>query len=100
MFRRALELFAICVLVAPVSAPAQEPSTGDATAATQGVLIEGSESAAWTDLQASGIAASPHAQTLSGDVMDKTYKRYVESFAAPIPVRFPKDSNSISGGGQ
>lgn len=39
----------------------------------------------WLELQRSGVYASPHAQPLSGDVMDKVHKRYLKSFEKPIP---------------
>jgi hypothetical protein len=63
-------------------------------------LIDGSESAAWFDLQRSGVAASAHRQSLPGDAMEKIYKRYIDSFSAPIPVRFPKETTTAGGGGQ
>lgn len=39
----------------------------------------------WLELQRSGKAASPQAQPISGEVMDKVHSRYIKSFEKPIP---------------
>lgn len=39
----------------------------------------------WLELQRSGKSASPQAQPISGEVMDKVHKRYLKSFERPIP---------------
>lgn len=39
----------------------------------------------WLELQRSGKAASPQAQPVSGEVMDKVHSRYIKSFEKPIP---------------
>lgn len=39
----------------------------------------------WLELQRSGKSASPQAQPISGEVMDKVHKRYLKSFEKPIP---------------
>ncbi|WP_024930503.1 DUF3613 domain-containing protein [Methylophilus sp. OH31] len=39
----------------------------------------------WLELQRSGKAASPQAQPVSGEVMDKVHNRYIKSFEKPIP---------------
>ncbi len=39
----------------------------------------------WLELQRSGKAASPQAQPVSGEVMDKVRSRYIKSFEKPIP---------------
>ena len=39
----------------------------------------------WLELQRSGKAASPQAQPVSGEVMDKIHNRYLKSFEKPIP---------------
>lgn len=47
---------------------------------------------AWLELQSSGRVASKQPQPLSGDVLDKVHKRYVDSFSRPIPERFDHES--------
>lgn len=64
------------------------------------VLLPRVDSAAWLTLQRSGDAASAHSQRLSGEAMDRAYKRYLKSFEAPIPPRFPRESASADGGGK
>lgn len=39
----------------------------------------------WLEFQRSGVAASQHAQPISGQVMDKVHRRYLKSFEHPIP---------------
>lgn len=49
----------------------------------------------WLELQRSGSQASPHAQTLSGPVMQNVYERYKESFSKPIPQMTEQDARKI-----
>ncbi|WP_052185219.1 DUF3613 domain-containing protein [Methylotenera versatilis] len=49
----------------------------------------------WLELQRSGNQASPHAQTLSGPVMQNVYERYKESFSRPIPQMTEQDARKI-----
>jgi|GEM_PF-475964 hypothetical protein len=62
---------------APVEPPVQTTAqtTARALAPTQ----------QWLELQRSGKAASPQAQPVSGEVMDKVHSRYIKSFEKPIP---------------
>ena len=46
---------------------------------------EASPTQQWLELQRSGKSASPQAQPISGEVMDKVHKRYLKSFEKPIP---------------
>lgn len=45
----------------------------------------------WLELQRSGTAASPHAQPMSGEVMEKVHQRYLKSFEKPIPEFYEHD---------
>lgn len=48
----------------------------------------------WLELQRSGKSASPQAQPLSGEVMDKVHSRYLKSFEKPIPEFFEHDTRA------
>lgn len=48
-------------------------------------VSEASPTQQWLELQRSGKSASPQAQPISGEVMDKVHKRYLKSFEKPIP---------------
>ncbi|THF64458.1 DUF3613 domain-containing protein [Pseudothauera rhizosphaerae] len=69
----------------PQSAPANEAAP--AAAATE-------PTRAWLALQRSGAAASAQPQPLSGEVMEKVYERYLESFAHPVPDELDPRSES------
>lgn len=45
----------------------------------------------WLELQRSGKAASPQAQPMSGEVMEKVHQRYLKSFEKPIPEFYAHD---------
>lgn len=57
----------------------------------------GAETRAWLRLQASGTASVSEAQPMPGEVADKVYQRYLNSFGQPIPATFQRDS--FTGGG-
>lgn len=61
----------------------------------------GADTRAWTTLQASGKAAVAESRPLPGEVADKVYQRYLDSFGQPIPATFQRDSfvGGGSGGG-
>ncbi|WP_293390270.1 DUF3613 domain-containing protein [Nevskia sp.] len=72
------------------SACAEESSSagnGEAAAASFG-----STTRDWTQLQASGSAASRTARPLPGDAAKNIYDRYADSFKHPIPEKFDRDS--------
>lgn len=46
----------------------------------------------WLELQRSGKAASPHAQPMSGEAMEKVHQRYLKSFEKPIPEFYEHDA--------
>jgi hypothetical protein len=52
----------------------------------------GSDTRAWFDMQGSNAQASSTSQALPGPVMRNIYKRYVDSFARPIPDKFEQFS--------
>lgn len=54
----------------------------------------GTDTRALLELQKSGKAASPDtsSQQVQGEVADQAYKRYVDSFAHPLPVTFPRQA--------
>ncbi len=61
----------------------------------------GAETRSWTELQASGAAASADARPQPGEVATRAYERYLQSFTHPIPEKFDRDSfgSDSSGGG-
>lgn len=52
----------------------------------------GEEVRAWTDLQRNGIASVREARPMPGEVADKVYERYLQSFATPIPKSFEREN--------
>ena len=60
----------------------------------------GTKTRAWVQLQTSGTVASPVERTLPGDIADKTYDRYANSFTYPIPEKFEREKFTEEGGGE
>ena len=58
----------------------------------------GTKTNAWVQLQTSGTAASPVERTMPGDIADKTYDRYANSFTHPIPEKFEREKFTEDGG--
>lgn len=58
----------------------------------------GSATRSWTELQISNSAASPVARPLTGEVADKIYQRYLDSYTKPIPQTFPRDNFTTGSG--
>ena len=58
----------------------------------------GTRTNAWLELQTSGTAASPAERPLPGDIADKTYERYANSFTYPIPEKFEREKFTEDGG--
>ena len=52
----------------------------------------GEQTRAWLDLQASGAQASPADRPMSGEVAERVYQRYLDSFTHPIPDRFRREA--------
>lgn len=79
----------LALLGAASASNAAETSEGD-----------GLDVRAWTDLQKSGTAASPVSRPLPGEIADRSYKRYADSFSQPIPEHLGREGFvSDSGGG-
>lgn len=70
---------------------AEDPAAEQAT---------GTETREWLALQKSGNAAKGEARPMPGEVADKVFERYANSFANPLPQSFPRDSVSSSGDGK
>jgi hypothetical protein len=76
--KKLLILLAFLTPVAHAEEMAAEPRTGD-------------ETRAWIELQKSGSASVAAARPMTGEVADKVYKRYVDSFGHPIPDTFQRE---------
>ncbi|HSW12395.1 MAG TPA: DUF3613 domain-containing protein [Solimonas sp.] len=59
----------------------------------------GDETRAWLQLQTDGSAAAPGDRPMSGEVADKVYERYVNSFGQPIPAHLERESAGSSASG-
>lgn len=55
---------------------------------------------AWLELQKSGTAASPTPRPLPGEIADRSYERYANSFSTPIPTELGREGFISGGGGQ
>lgn len=53
----------------------------------------------WLELQKSGSAASPVARPLPGEIAERSYQRYAESFSQPIPKTLEREGFLSQGGG-
>lgn len=49
------------------------------------------------ELQRSGTAASPTPRPMPGDIAERVYERYAESFSLPVPENFSRDTFVESG---
>ncbi len=58
---------------------------------------QNSDTKAWLDLQISGSAAAQDERPMPGEIADKVYQRYVDSYAQPIPDTLKRDSFVTSG---
>ncbi len=54
--------------------------------------VVGTDTRAWLELQRSGAASAPQVQPVPGEVADKVYQRYLNSFDQPIPAQFDRES--------
>lgn len=70
---------------AAVASEPQQPRVGDDTRA-------------WLQLQGSGNASTAAPRPMPGEVADKVYERYLESFENQIPDEFERET-FVSGGG-
>ncbi len=53
----------------------------------------------WVELQKSNSAASPAARPMPGEIADKTFQRYANSFSQPIPATLNREEFLSQGGG-
>lgn len=73
------------VAVAPLAAAeSREAARGD----THWV---GGETRKWLDLQISGDAADGPPQGMEGELAERVWRRYADSFSHPIPEKFERD---------
>jgi len=91
-------MYKILIMVAAVGLPLA------AQAADSGAPYRlGQDARAWTELQKSGAASSNAVRPMPGEVADKVYDRYLQSFSHPIPETFERESfvgGSGGGGGR
>lgn len=73
--------------VLPLAAQAAEPPAA------------GAETRTWLELQRNGAAAPRDARPMPGEVADRVYQRYLQSFTHPIPERFETESFTEGSGG-
>lgn len=72
-------------LAGPVLAQAQDkPRIGDQTRA-------------WMDLQATGTQASEAERPMTGELAERVYQRYLDSFTHPIPDQFKREAFTSDG---
>ncbi|HUP92225.1 MAG TPA: DUF3613 domain-containing protein [Solimonas sp.] len=80
---------ALCLVLAALPLAAADPV----------IEKQGDETKVWLELQRSGVAGTQAPQTMSGEVADQVYERYLKSFAHPIPENFTRDRFVGGGGG-
>lgn len=71
--------------------------TGTASAQDQGTQRVGDQARAWMDLQASGTEASEAERPITGEVAERVYQRYLDSFTHPIPRQFTREAFTSDG---
>lgn len=69
----------VAALLSTAATAAQDPKPG-----------EGAQTRAWVELQKSDANKAP-VRGLPGEVADRVYQRYLQSFTRPIPERFERD---------
>ncbi|ULQ45356.1 DUF3613 domain-containing protein [Flagellatimonas centrodinii] len=52
---------------------------------------DGEATRAWLAQQKGDVATVPTPQAMPGDVADRVYQRYLDSFSHPIPEAFSRD---------
>jgi len=75
----------ILLLSLPLYAAENEPSPGQVGKQTREAL----------QLQRSGQSASATERPMSGEVAERTHRRYVESFSHPIPESFKDEEQEF-----
>lgn len=75
------------VALATAQEPTSEPKSGSAAEA-------------WLELQKSGTAASATPRPMPGEIADRSYERYANSFSTPIPNELGREGFLSGGGGE
>lgn len=57
----------------------------------------GEQTRAWVDLQASGTQASTAERPMTGELAERVYQRYLDSFTHPIPEQFQREAFTSDG---
>lgn len=77
----------LLILAPALAAQTQTPA--------QNAAKNGAQTRAWIELQASGKAAAPGVPSVNkpvpGEVADKVYQRYVDSFGKPLPESYARE---------
>lgn len=92
MIERNRMLAAALLLSLPLAALAQEPDTSREPAV-------GDDTRTWTEYQQSGRGAEGETRPMPGEVADKVYQRYLNSFDNKIPERYEREKFVSSGTG-
>ncbi len=58
----------------------------------------GDQTRQWTELQVSGSAASPVQRPLAGDIAERVFQRYADSYSHPIPEQLDREGFVSEGG--
>lgn len=87
-------VFLLAALGLAMAAQAQPPGRQ----AVNELLVSGAETRAWLSLQKSGVAAPTDSRPMSGEVGERVYERYLESYTRPIPETFEREE--FGSGGQ
>jgi uncharacterized membrane protein YgcG len=80
------------------SASADIALAADSGEAVPGAAF-GSQTDAWLSMQLNPAYTANDPRPIPGEVANKTYIRYLNSFSHPIPEQFERQSFSSSGGG-
>ncbi|MDB5985097.1 MAG: hypothetical protein JWR16_150 [Nevskia sp.] len=83
------------VLAQPI-APAAGTSDSSALVPRAGF---GSQSDVWLSMQMNPAYTANDPRPIPGEVANRTFVRYLDSFSHPIPEQFERESFSSSGGG-
>lgn len=86
----------LAVLGLGMAAHAQPPGRQTAKAPP---VADGTDTRAWLSLQKSGIAAPSDPRPMSGEVAERVYQRYLDSYTQPIPETFEREDFGSGGGG-
>lgn len=70
---------------------------GPASAQSQDDARVGEQTRAWLDLQASGTQASTAERPMTGELAERVYQRYLDSFTHPIPEQFKREAFTSDG---